>query len=235
MDNIIRFINPADIRHILDVGTGSGDFVGVLQRLFPGSAITGVDPAEEALAEAEKKFDSVSFLKMEAEKLQFADNTFDLTTLSNALHHLQFPEKALSEMKRVTKPGGWIVISEIISDGLNPAQENQKLYHHHRSYIDRMNGLSHRETYSGSEVLELLETNHLRPFENFRYDRIPEPERDPEKLKEWIIKMKSYQKYIPEGKNDAVLSEWFNQFEERVFIHGFQPASNLVALIRNEK
>ncbi len=235
MENLLQFIDPQHINSILDVGIGSGDFAALVAGLFPEACITGADPSDEALAEARKIHENFSFFRMEAEQLDFADNTFDLVTMSNALHHLSHPDKAISEMKRVARNKGWIVISEIIADGLNAAQENQKLYHHHRSYIDRLNGISHRETYSRNEVLKLIAENGLSPYHTFYFNRITEPETSPEKLTEWVNKMESYQKYIPEGTNTGLLKEWLKQFKERVFIHGFQPATNLVAVIRNHK
>lgn len=237
MKRLIDYINPINIHFILDIGTGNGDFIETLSELFPEAAITGVDPSEEALTEASKRFikPSFSFHQMEAEHLQFEDDMFDLSTLSNALHHLGYPENSLREMKRVTKEGGWIVISEIISNGLNEAQENQKLYHHHRSYVDRLNGITHRETYSKSEVFEMLKTNLSVPLFTFEYLRQPLPEKDPEKLSEWIKKMELHQKKIMKLNDLEKLNEWLNLFKERVWKYGFQPATNLVAIIRNNK
>jgi len=64
------------------------------------------------------------------------------------LHHLSDIGAALAEMKRVVKPGGWIIVNELISDGLNPAQQVHKMLHHLRSKIDRMIGEVHNETFT---------------------------------------------------------------------------------------
>jgi ubiquinone/menaquinone biosynthesis C-methylase UbiE len=235
MKGLLNYIDPGNIHSILDIGTGNGDFIETLSELFPEAAITGVDPSEEALTEASNRFPRFSFHQMEAEYLQFKDHIFDVSTLSNALHHLGHPENSLREMKRVTKKGGWILINEIISDGLNEAQENQKLYHHHRSYVDRINGISHRETYSRSEVLEMLKTNLSAPDFTFEYLRNPLPEKDPEKLSEWIKKMEHHQKDVKNPLDMDLLTEWLNLFKERIFVYGFQPATNLVVIVRNNK
>jgi ubiquinone/menaquinone biosynthesis C-methylase UbiE len=237
MKRIVDYIDPLNISTILDIGTGNGDFIDTLSELFQEALITGVDPSEEALTEARKRFVNPRFSlhQMEAEHLQFNDNRFDLCTLSNALHHLEHPGNSLREMKRVTKAGGWIMISEIISDGLNEAQENQKLYHHHRSYVDRLNGISHRETYSKSELLEMLKTNLSVPDFTFEYLRKPLPEKDPEKLNEWIRKMELHQMKVVNLSDIEKLTEWIGLFKERVLKYGFQPATNLVVGIRNRK
>src|SRR5690606_12598903 len=96
----------------------------------PGASITGIDPNTDSLKIARKQYPSISFYEMEAEKLMFDDNTFDVVSISMALHHLQKIKKALKEIKRVTRQGGFIIISEPISDRLNPAQEVYKMYHH---------------------------------------------------------------------------------------------------------
>ncbi len=72
-----------------------------------------------------------------AERLPFSTGTFDVASISMALHHLTKVSKGLHEMKRVVKKGGWIIVNEIISDNLNPAQEVHKIYHHFRSRVDR--------------------------------------------------------------------------------------------------
>ncbi len=57
-------------------------------------------------------------------------------------------------MQRVLKPTGWLVIAEIVSDGLNEAQENQKMWHHFKSFVDRKSGIFHSETWTEEEVIE---------------------------------------------------------------------------------
>ena len=78
MEQLKTYFSDCEINSILDVGTGSGDFIEVLQFVFPKAQIMGVDPDTEALQEATKKYPGVSFNKMSAESLNFADNLFDL-------------------------------------------------------------------------------------------------------------------------------------------------------------
>jgi SAM-dependent methyltransferase len=235
MERLTKMIKQEAIRQVLDIGTGDGHFVKTLSELFPVASFTGIDPSEEAIQTARLSFPDVKyrFETMNAENIAFPNESFDMSTISNALHHLASPEKALSEMKRVTRKGGWLVISEIISDGLNPAQLNQQLYHHHRSKIDRLSGIVHRETYSREEVLALIKVSHLIPFGVFDYERKDQPERNPDKLQQLVSKMEQHQSKAEGFPEFDDLKAWLESFKERVMKEGFQPATNFVVVIRN--
>ena len=137
MEALTNFFLDKNCEHILDVGTGPGKFIPVLKETFPTAKIVGIDPVSESLEEAKKNYPDVQFVQGNAERLPFKAGTFDVASISFALHHLTKVSKGLREMKRVVKKGGWIIVNEIISDNLNPAQEVHKMYHHFRSRIDR--------------------------------------------------------------------------------------------------
>ena len=70
------------------------------------------------LKQASKKcrhFKNVTFQKADITKLEFADASFDKVVAGNVIHLLPEPEKALSELKRVTKPEGTIIIPTYIN------------------------------------------------------------------------------------------------------------------------
>ena len=70
------------------------------------------------LKQASKKcrhFKNVTFQKADITKLEFADASFDKVVAGNVIHLLSESEKALSELKRVTKPGGTIIIPTYIN------------------------------------------------------------------------------------------------------------------------
>ncbi len=95
---------------ILDVGTGAGFFAILLSKL--GHEVTGIDMSEKMLTEAKKisaDFDcSVKFLKMDAQILNFADETFDLVISRNLTWTLPDVMAAYREWRRVLKFGGKI-------------------------------------------------------------------------------------------------------------------------------
>lgn len=236
MKRLTEIVPPNNAYDILDIGTGDGHFIMTLSDLFPNASFTGVDPSEEAISESRKNFQTgkYTFHVMSSEKLDFEDHTFDITTISNALHHLEYPDRSLQEMVRVTRPGGWIVISEIVADDLLPAQMVQKIFHHHRSHLDRLGGIYHRDTYNRQEIRELLLRSGLRPQYEFEYLRKAEVERDPAALESWIRKMELRQenaKAFPD--HEVNLRKSVDEFSRMIYIHGFQPPPNMVLIMRN--
>ena len=81
-----------------------------------GVKVEAIDFSEPMLEKARARIDSradapeVSFTKMDAHRLEFPDRYFDHSLVSHALAVVADPECVLWEMKRVTKPGGKIVI-----------------------------------------------------------------------------------------------------------------------------
>ena len=103
---------------LLDVATGTGDVVFSMYNRFKVKSV-GVDIAEKMIEIADIKRqrkhiadDDVTFLKGDAEKLDFPENTFDALTISFGFRNLGDYESGLSEFYRVLKPGGKIAILE---------------------------------------------------------------------------------------------------------------------------
>ena len=90
---------------ILDVGCGTGANLEMLSQF--GSA-EGVDVSDEALAFCRRK--GLAVQKGLAEKLPYADETFDITTALDVVQHLDDDVAGLKEMHRVTKTGGYSLI-----------------------------------------------------------------------------------------------------------------------------
>lgn len=230
MKQIADFFQDKNVASVLDVGTGSGDFLKVLKTIFPGSKITGVDPNTDALQKAKEKFPDVIFAEMGAEKLDFPDHSFDVVTISMALHHLPHVQTSLKEMQRVVKPGGFIIVSELFSDHLNPAQEVHKLFHHFRSSTDRLLGVSHNETFNRNEIVEMIQDSGIQPL--FHFDWLKEnnlilEEKDLEMRINQLEEMLETVKAFPEYKT---LKPLIVEFRERASKYGFQPATRVVVL-----
>lgn len=108
-------MNISEGQKILDMGCGTGNVVLELSNLIgPNGEAIGVDINEDAIKSAMSKIDTlnsnVKFSVQNAENLSFPDNYFDSCRSERVFQHLLNPEKALQEMKRVTKPNGNIVI-----------------------------------------------------------------------------------------------------------------------------
>lgn len=100
---------------VLDVCTGTGDLVGYLSDVVgTDGTITGLDFSAEMLVHAKKRFPQTSFPNVRFEQgdamtLPYADNAFDGAIVSFGLRNIVDIPKAISEMARVVKPGGWVV------------------------------------------------------------------------------------------------------------------------------
>jgi SAM-dependent methyltransferase len=107
------------VRDVLDVGCGVGHWGRTLAQVLPAEArITGVDPdpywVETARGRAAERADAARFEYQVgvAERLPFADVSFDLVTCQTVLIHVADPAAALAEMVRVTRPGGRVAVAE---------------------------------------------------------------------------------------------------------------------------
>jgi ubiquinone/menaquinone biosynthesis C-methylase UbiE len=230
MKQVIDYFAGKQVNKILDVGTGTGDFVKVLKNVFPVAEITGVDPLEESLEEAKRSYPDVHFQKMTGEKLVFENSQFDLVSISMALHHLPDIQAAFGEMKRVLKPGGWIIVNELVSDGLNPAQEVHKLFHHFRSNIDRMLGEHHREAFTRDEIPAIIQKAGIKIELQFMDDQ-----GNPDSPENYSLRYKSMATHL-ERINDReeyqLLKPQLEIFRNKLEEHGFQPSPRMVIVGR---
>lgn len=96
---------------LLDLGGGTGELANFLPQNLE---VTIADPSQAMLKKGkEKDFkQQVKHVIADGAELPFADNSFDYLTISDALHHFHEVEEALSEAKRVLKPGGKLYILE---------------------------------------------------------------------------------------------------------------------------
>lgn len=233
MDRLVQFFRQKEIKKVLDIGTGTGDFVKTLDTVFGGSVhITGVDPGEEWLKQARKRFPqkNIEFLQMTGEKLEFEDNTFDVVTISNALHHLRDISASIAEMKRVLKLGGYIIINELHSDDLSESQENQKMLHHFKSFVDRLNGISHHETWTKKEILDIINSQGIDVKLSFSHERMPEPNFDPEVLDEKYKMMVGHLADLQGKPEYSLMQDKLPVFRKRLQKYGFQMAGQLMVV-----
>ncbi|MCF6331816.1 MAG: class I SAM-dependent methyltransferase [Draconibacterium sp.] len=228
MKKLIEFFKDKTVKNVLDVGTGTGDFIAILKEVFPTAHITGVDPNPDSLKEAEELYPAVSFRKMVAENLEFANNTFDVVSISMALHHLPDVQKGLQEIKRVVKSNGWIIVNELFSDNLNSAQEVHKMLHHFRSQTHRILGISHNETFKKNKIIEMIDESGINihfQFESKREVNLIRNSKDLEfrakKMKEMLESVKGYSEY-------ELLKPQIDEFREKAAKFGFQPATRVV-------
>jgi SAM-dependent methyltransferase len=94
---------------VLDVGCGSGEFLGMLADA--GAIPTGIDPARGMVDLARARVRGADLRVGLAESLPWPDASFDVVTAINALQFADDPDAALAEIARVTVPGGFIAVA----------------------------------------------------------------------------------------------------------------------------
>jgi SAM-dependent methyltransferase len=105
-------------KSILDAGCARGRFIKALRPL--GATMYGVDLTETFLRSARKNAPDAAFARGSLSALPFPAGQFDAVYCIEALEHLPDTELALSEMARVLKPGGILLVIDKSLAGLDP-------------------------------------------------------------------------------------------------------------------
>lgn len=112
-----RAVDLARVKHgdpVLDVATGTGDLaVELRRRVGPGARVVGLDFSEAMLDLARDKAPDVAFEAGSALVLPYADGEFAAATVGFGARNFSDLGKGLSEMARVVRPGGRVVVLEI--------------------------------------------------------------------------------------------------------------------------
>jgi len=112
-----RFAEPVSTIQVLDVATGTGDLAIAVSTLQP-ALIEGIDISTEMMEIGRKKVNDrglsgkIVFREGEAENIPFEDNRFDVVMVAFGIRNFEDPDRGISEMKRVLKPGGVMLILE---------------------------------------------------------------------------------------------------------------------------
>lgn len=90
--------------NLLDVGAGTGDFANEAQK--SGWTVTGFEPSEKARTIAKSKG-----VVLVDDTVELSEGTFDIITMWHVLEHVPDVEEQITELKRLVKPGGHIIIA----------------------------------------------------------------------------------------------------------------------------
>jgi demethylmenaquinone methyltransferase/2-methoxy-6-polyprenyl-1,4-benzoquinol methylase len=116
---LVRALELAPGHEVLDLATGTGDVAIAIARAEPGCRVTGVDPSEGMLAVGRDKLEAAALTERvllqrgDAQALPFEDDRFASSCIAFGIRNV--PDRALgmSEMARVTRPGGRVVVLEL--------------------------------------------------------------------------------------------------------------------------
>ena len=236
MEKLKEILAKLDKPRILDVGTGGGNFIKLLSSVYDNyESIVGIDQLEIAISSSSKNFEDkrISFLQMDAFNMSFEDNEFDVVCLSNSLHHLRDVAGILKEMERVLKPGGTLLINEMMQDHLTTRQITHLKLHHFAAEIDRERGQTHNETFKRTEIIEVLEANSsLTVQEAWDMEFEREPENSEEEI-QWLLKtIDRLSDRVEDKERQKHFKEKGERIKEYVLKVGFDSATQLLVILQ---
>lgn len=130
----IDWLRPYHPQHIMDVATGTGDFAILACRALQPAHLIGTDISEGMMNVGREKVKKaglsgkISFAREDCTSLSFADNSFDAITVAFGIRNFDNLDKGLSEMCRVLKPGGHLVILELTTPERFPMKQLFAVY-----------------------------------------------------------------------------------------------------------
>jgi len=130
---MVAELKPLQPKTMLDIATGTADVAIACMKLQPDH-ITGIDISALMLAEGQKKIEGlgiaqqITLQQADSESLPFSDNSFDAITLAFGVRNFQNLDKGLSEMFRVLKPNGKVVILEFSQPEKFPIKQFYNFY-----------------------------------------------------------------------------------------------------------
>ena len=219
---------------VLDVATGAGRFVEILREsLASYTEIIGIDNSEPAATAFMNAFHdpSVHFQSMDAFTLEFPDCSFDTVGICFSLHHLPAPLPVLQEMKRVLRPGGNFIVSEMYRDHQTETQLTHVLLHDWWAAVDTARGVCHNKTYTRQQILTMLDSLGLVDRRTDDLVELDDDPHDAETLKYLDDIMNQYvQERSTVVPGESALKEQGEVLRQRLYQVGFHNASVLVAV-----
>ena len=114
----LDFCGVHDGARILDVGCGTGALTSALSERIGGAQLVGIDPSEAAIRHCRARYggNAMAFDCGDAMQLPYAERTFDHSLSMLVFQFIPDPAKAVTQMRRVTRPGG--IVGACTWDGM---------------------------------------------------------------------------------------------------------------------
>ena len=147
LELVLKLLQPQLGEHILDAGCGSGIFTEPL--VERGSQVIGLDLSIPMLQRCRMRLPGQSFVAADICDLPFPDEAFDKNVSITSLEFIENGKQAISELFRVTRPGGLVVVATLNS--LSPWATRRK----DRANKDSESVFNHAFFRSPQELLDL--------------------------------------------------------------------------------
>ena len=134
----LSYLKVHQPQKMLDVATGTADVALMASKMLKPFSIVGIDIANQMLDIGREKIEkaklngTITLETGDSENLRFADEEFDAVTVAFGVRNFENLEKGLSEMHRVLKKGGHVVILEFSQPAIFPFKQ---LYHSYFKYV----------------------------------------------------------------------------------------------------
>ena len=178
VEHALRLVTRKERGRALDIGTGPGQIVIKLARRLALWKFIGVDRAQAMITQANANFVAaggalagrVEFKVADGNSLAFSDHSFDLVMCNSVLHHLAEPQNLFSEMARLAKSGGAILLRDLRRPGRLAYLLH--VWRHGRDYSGEMLRLyraSVRSAYTLKELEKMLDSSPIRAARVFEH------------------------------------------------------------------
>lgn len=188
VEKLLSFV-PDKRGTILDVACGNGATTAHLMKYYAADKITAINISTQQLEIAGTVAPGCHFLLMDATRLDFPDNSIDNMISVEAAFHFNTREKFLREALRVLKPGGWIVLSDIL---VTPEAEKNREMRTEANYLENpaaYRDLLQRTGYEEFEVIDATEAcwkSHFLYMVNYAHKKFYDGEIDLEGMKGYL-------------------------------------------------
>jgi len=236
MERLKQWLSQYDKPRILDVGCGVGNFIHLLLETgVKDATFVGIDVSKGAVAAARGHFadhPAIAFVEGDVLTAPLQSGSFDIVCLSNTLHHLEKPEAVFARMKELLKPGGALLINEMVSDHLTPAQLSHRKLHHFAAEIDRLMGVYHAPTYTKKVyAAKLKRLTGITPQSIWELSFGEGPKPTASQIEQMMTTLDRLLSRLPESEEKSKLQAKGERIKAHMRKHSYDGATQVAAVI----